>query len=84
MSKNGPNCCSANNVDRTNEVYVLKETGRYAYHNWHNELEGEQAPESVAVHRTERAARSKGAEGRSKKEESGARDKSKTKTNEKI
>jgi hypothetical protein len=34
MSKNGTNCCSANNVDRTNEVYVLKDTGRFAYHNW--------------------------------------------------
>ena len=83
MSKNGTNCCSANNVDRTNEVYVLKDTGRFAYHNWQNDLIGEQAPDSVAVNRPERAARSQGAEGR-KTKEGGARDKSNTKTNEKI
>ena len=76
MSKTGPNCCSANNVDRTNEVFVLKDTGRFAYHNWHNELEGEAPPEGV-VHRTERAARSKGAEGRNNTEDAGAREETK-------
>ena len=74
MSKNGTNCCSANNVDRTNEVYVLKDTGRFAYHNWQNELQGEAAPDSVAVNRPERAARSQGAKGGDKKKEAAIRE----------
>ena len=62
MSKTGPNCCSGNNVDRTNEVFVLKDSGRYAYHKWGNELQDTSAPEPAVQQKAERAARSKGAE----------------------
>ena len=57
------NCCTANNVDRNNEVYVLPESGRFAYHNWKNDLmpEEEQAPVAAApVTRAKSQGRSKG------------------------
>jgi hypothetical protein len=67
MSKQGANCCSANNVDRNNEVYVLPTTQRFAYHNWNNELEGE-APLAM---KTEKAP--SGARGQSKDDKGGAK-----------
>ena len=78
MSKSGPNCCNANNVDRNNEVFVLQDTGRFAYHYWGNELQGEEAPLAVAVPK----ARSKtyGGEGRNQTEDMvGNRDETKAK-----
>ena len=60
--KQGANCCNANNVDRNNEVYVLPNTGRFAYHQWNNELQGV-SPEKI---RTEKAP--SGARGKSKEE----------------
>ena len=30
------NCCKSNNVDKTNEIYVLNDSGRFAYHQWNN------------------------------------------------
>ena len=67
MSKTGPNCCASNNVDRTNEVYVLKDHGRFAYHKWGNELQDAPAPvEAAPQPKVDRSARSKGAETRKK------------------
>ena len=73
MSKNqGANCCNANNVDRTNEVYVLPNTGRFALHQWHNELEG-----AAPVPKTEKAPA--GARGASKEDRGDKGNQSETK-----
>ena len=49
----GPNCCKSNNVDRTSEVYVNKH-GRYAFHAWTNDLEGDAPVFNAEVYRLEK------------------------------
>ena len=47
MNSEGLNCCRANNVDRDNETYALKESGRYAYHDWSNDLQTEDQKNNI-------------------------------------
>ena len=56
----GPNCCAANNVDRTNEVYVIPESGRYAFHQWENDLQTETQREVLIPEKMQRSSKSVG------------------------
>ena len=49
----GPNCCKANNVDRTSEVFV-NSNGRYAFHYWNQENDADAPVFNAEVYRLEK------------------------------